>query len=114
MSIVLLFMFPIGVLTYFWDRKNYKENLRFFNAYVEKIKSSNLAKEEQVLKLTQLFHLNNYEVVLKGKGSLSIEKKHFNLGSLFMLFGLMNVVGLAIYLLFYHYFLRPRTMIIVL
>ncbi|HEX5330913.1 hypothetical protein, partial [Sulfuricurvum sp.] len=43
---------------------------------------------------------------------LVVEKKHFNLGVLFISIGLLTYFGLVVYLVYYRFFLKPRRLLI--
>jgi hypothetical protein len=33
-TIIMLFILPLGILVYFWDRRNYAQNLLLFRDYI--------------------------------------------------------------------------------
>jgi len=108
MSIVIMFMLPIGIATFIFDKKNYIESLEVFHNYIKTIKASRLTDVEKIDSINMMFYHNNYKIVQKEVGYLCVEKKHFNLGLLFIMFGLLNVLGILFYLGFYRYFLKAR------
>lgn len=78
----MMFILPLGIVVYFWDRRNYTQNLQLFRKYIDTISRSDLY--------------------------LVVAKKHFNIGVLFIWLGLLTYFGLFIYLLYYRFFQKPR------
>ncbi len=72
------------------------------------MKHADLDDKEKMEKIDGMFYENGYEIVERETMSLVAEKKHFNIGILFMMFGLLNYFGLFGYVLFYRFFLKPR------
>jgi len=111
-TVIMLFILPIGIVIYFWDKKNYREALELFESYILKVKHSDLLEDEMLKKIEMMFDKNDYEIIRHGNGDFIAEKKHFNIGTLLIMFGLMNVIGLALYLIFYSFILKPRRLLI--
>ena len=59
-------------------------------------------------RIDQMFHENGYEIVAQDMLKIRVEKKHFNIGILFMMFGLFSYFGVFAYLIYFRWFLRPR------
>lgn len=107
-TILLLLLFPIGLITYFWDKKNYQQTLETFENYIVKIKHADLQDEDKIEKIDHMFYNNNYKITSKDTSTLRVEKKHFNIGILLMVFGLFNYFGIVGYIVYYKFFLKPR------
>ena len=93
-TVLMMFILPIGILIYFWDKRNYRQSLKLFEAYIEKIKHADLDDREKMEKIDSMFYENGYEIVERETRRLVVEKKHFNIGILLMMFGLLNYFGL--------------------
>ncbi|MBN2722339.1 MAG: hypothetical protein JXQ77_05920 [Campylobacterales bacterium] len=111
-TVIMIFILPIGIVIYFWDKKNYREALELFESYILKVKSSGLSEDEMIKKIEMMFYKNDYQISRHAKEHFIAEKKHFNIGTLLIMFGLMNVIGLALYLIFYSFILKPRRLLI--
>ena len=86
----MLFILPIGVIVYFFDKKVQKENQKKFD------------------KIDEMYYQNGYTIVSRTDRSLVVEKKHFNLGVLLMFFGARAYFGLPLYYLYYRFILKPK------
>ena len=111
-TVIMIFILPIGIVIYFWDKKNYKEALELFESYILKVKYSGFSEDEMIKKIETMFDKNDYQMSKYDKEYFIAEKKHFNIGTLLIMFGLMNVIGLALYLIFYSFILKPRRLLI--
>ena len=107
-TVLMMFILPIGILIYFWDKRNYRQSLELFEDYIVKIRHADLDDREKMEKIDNMFYENGYKIVERETTHLVAEKKHFNIGILFMMFGLLNYFGIFGYLLFYKFFLKPR------
>ncbi len=86
----MLFILPIGVIVYFFDKKVQKENQKKFD------------------KIDEMYYQNGYTIVSRTDRSLVVEKKHFNLGVLLIFFGALAYFGLPLYYLYYRFILKPK------
>jgi hypothetical protein len=111
-TIIMIFILPIGIVIYFWDKQNYRQALELFENYILKIKYSDLFEDKMTKKIEMMFYKNDYDIINLGKGHFIAQKKHFNIGTLLIMFGLMNVIGLALYLIFYRFILKPRRLLV--
>ena len=111
-TVIMIFILPIGIFIYFWDKKNYRQALELFESYILKIKHSDLSDDEMIKNVEMMFYKNDYKIIRHSKGPFIAEKKHFNIGTLLIMFGLMNVIGLLLYLIFYRFLLKPRRLLI--
>lgn len=107
-TIIMLFILPLGLLLYFYDKKTHKQNLETFDDYVEKIKNSDLGDEDKILKINDMYYNNGYINTHKTDKELIVEKKHFNPGVLLMYFGALTYFGLIFYYIYYKFFLKPE------
>jgi hypothetical protein len=103
-----MFILPLGIVVYFWDRRNYSQNLELFGKYIDTISRSELSNTQKMGKINEMFYQNGYRALERSELCLVVTKKHFNIGILFILLGLLTYFGLFIYLLYYRYFQKPR------
>jgi len=107
-TLIMLFILPIGIIVYFWDRKNYAENIKEFNTHVINILNLELDSSKKMEIISKMFYQNGYTLADRTDTILIIEKKHLNIGVPFILFGLLAYIGIVLYLIYYYYFLKPR------
>ena len=106
-TILMMFILPLGIIVFFWDRKNYAQNLKTFSDYAEKISRADMASSEKIKIIDEMLYQNGYERVERTDDTLKVRKKHFNIGVLFILVGLMTYFGLLFYWIYYRFLLRP-------
>jgi len=107
----MLFILPIGIVLYFYDKKIYKQNIETFNIYVEKILASDLEDDEKLSKIDTMYYNNGYTVKRDGL-TLHLCKKHFNPGVLLIFFGVGSYFGPLLYALYFFKFLKPNCHIV--
>lgn len=107
-TVIMMFVLPIGILVFFWDRRNHTQSLALFKAYIVKMQHADFDDAARMERIDAMFHENGYKIVAHEPRSLVAEKKHFNIGVLLIMFGLLNYFGLFGYVLFYRFFLKPR------
>ncbi|MDP3266913.1 MAG: hypothetical protein Q8M39_08805 [Sulfuricurvum sp.] len=107
-TVIMLFILPLGVLVYFWDRRNYTQSLEIFRSYITQMSHTDLPDADKMAKIDEMFYQNGYARIERSDTHLIIEKKHFNVGVLLMAVGLLTYFGLFLYLLYYRFFLKPR------
>ncbi len=107
-TVIMMFILPIGILVFFWDKKNHAQTLEVFRAYIVKMQHADFDERAKMQRIDAMFHENGYKIVEHEAASLLAEKKHFNIGVLLIMFGLLNYFGIFGYLLFYRFFLKPR------
>ncbi|MDD2266306.1 hypothetical protein [Sulfuricurvum sp.] len=107
-TIIMLFLLPLGIVVYFWDRRNYLQNLGVFQDYISKMNHSDLSDTEKMDRIDEMFYQNGYTRIERTVTHLMIEKKHFNIGILFISVGALTYFGLFFYLIYYRFFLKPR------
>jgi len=101
-TILLLFIFPIGMVFYWNERKSRGKYQSVFDDYIQKIDaSSDLTQTQKLERVKELFLANRYEVVLLEKDKIRAERKIFSMG-LFMM-------GLFFYLFYFFFFQKPHT-----
>lgn len=107
-TVIMLFILPLGVLVYFWDRRNYTQSLEIFRSYITQMSHTDLPDADKMAKIDEMFYQNGYTRIGRSDTHLIIEKKHFNIGMLLISVGLLTYFGLFFYLLYYRFFLKPR------
>ena len=107
-TIIMLFFLPLGILLHFFDKKTRRINRESFNNYVSKIEAADLSQKEKLDKIDEMYYQNDYTIVSRTDEILIIEKKHFDLGILFVFFGLLSYFGLPLYYLYYRFILKPE------
>ena len=103
----MLFILPLGIILFFYDKKLQRQNRETFDAYVAKIRSSDLSDEEKLYHIDTMYYENGFKIDQRDDNSLRACKKHFNPGLLFIFFGLASYLGPPLYIIYYHFFLKP-------
>lgn len=106
--IIMMFILPLGILVYFWDRRNYAQSLTIFRDYILQISHTDLPDAEKMDRIDEMFYQNGYTRIERSDRHIVIEKKHFNIGVLFISVGALTYFGLFFYLLYYRFILKPR------
>ncbi len=104
----MLFILPIGILVYFWDRRNEAQSMALFSDYIVKMQHADFDDSHRLRHIDAMLYENGYTIILKEERTLAAEKKHFNIGVLFILFGLLNYFGIFAYVIYYRFFQKPR------
>ncbi|MFY9142707.1 hypothetical protein [Sulfuricurvum sp.] len=107
-TIIMMFILPLGILVYYWDRRNYAQNLAVFRDYILQISHADLSDAEKMDRIDEMFYQNGYTRIERVESRLIIEKKHFNIGVLFISVGALTYFGLFLYLIYYRFFMKPR------
>ncbi|WP_310439955.1 hypothetical protein [Sulfuricurvum sp.] len=107
-TIIMLFILPLGILVYFWDRRNYAQNLLLFRDYISQMYYADLPQSDKMDQIDEMFYQNGYTRIERSESRLIVEKKHFNIGLLFISVGALTYFGLFIYLLYYRFVQKPR------
>ncbi|MDD2357373.1 MAG: hypothetical protein PHX13_05645 [Thiovulaceae bacterium] len=107
-TIIMLFILPIGIVVYFFDKKVQKENQKKFDDYILQIKATDIKQKEKFNKIDEMYYQNGYTIVSRTNEMLIVEKKHFNLGVLLIFFGALAYFGLPLYYLYYRFILKPE------
>lgn len=107
-TIIMLFLLPLGIAVYFWDRRNYAQSLVLFRGYISQISHADLSDSEKMDRIDEMLYQNGYTRIERSGTYLVIEKKHFNIGVLLILVGALSYFGLFFYLLYYRFLLKPR------
>ena len=111
-TIFIVFILPLGIITFFWDRKNYAQNIQTFAQYAEKIAHADMAAPKKIEMIDEMFYQNGYISLERTHTSLKVHKKHFNLGVLFIFVGVMTYFGLLVYWVYYRFLLKPNVLCI--
>lgn len=104
----MLFILPLGIAFFLFDKRTAKQNQQIFDTYVEKIKQSDLSKKEKIDKIDTMYYNNGYTRVSKTETLLIVEKKHFNLGVMFIFFGFFNYFGILLFLIYYKFIQKTK------
>jgi hypothetical protein len=112
-QIILLLAFPIGLYIYFWDKRNIIEADAIFDTFIITTKqNSTLTTEDKINRIAEMFKQNEFKTVTKNENLLIVQKKHLNIGTAIMIFGLFNYFGILIFLFYYFFILKPIEKII--
>lgn len=106
--IIMMFILPLGIAVYFWDRRNYAQSLAIFRDYISQMSYADLPDTKKMDRIDEMFYQNGYTRIERSDTRLIIEKKHFNIGVLFISAGALTYFGLFFYLLYYRFFMKPR------
>ncbi len=107
-TIIMLFILPLGIIVYFWDRRNYAQNLEVFRDYISQMSHADFSDIQKMDKIDEMFYKNGYTRIERTDTHLVVEKKHFNIGVLFIFLGALTYFGLVVYFIYYRFFLKPR------
>ncbi|MGA9047047.1 hypothetical protein [Sulfuricurvum sp.] len=107
-TIIMMFILPLGILIYFWDRRNYAQSLTVFRDYISQMSHTDLPDTSKMDRIDEMFYKNGYTRIERSHTGLVVEKKHFNIGVLFISVGALTYFGLFLYLLYYRFILKPR------
>lgn len=111
-TIIMLFILPLGIIVYFWDRRNYAQSLAMFREYCVQMNHADFSENEKMDRIDEMFYQNGYIRIERTDSRLVVEKKHFNIGVLFICLGALTYFGLVIYLIYYRFFLKARRVIV--
>ncbi|MDD3597170.1 hypothetical protein [Sulfuricurvum sp.] len=111
-TIIMMFILPLGIAVYFWDRRNYAQNLQVFRDYSMLMRHADFSENEKMDRIDEMFYQNGYTRIERTAVRLVVEKKHFNIGVLFIAVGALTYFGLFLYLLYYRFFLKPRRLVV--
>lgn len=109
-TIFIMFILPLGIITFFWDRKNYAQNIQTFAEYAEKIAHAEMDAPKKIEIIDEMLYQNGYMPIERTQSTLKVHKKHFNLGVLFIFVGLMTYFGLLVYWVYYRFLLKPNVL----
>ena len=108
-TILMMFLFPIGLYTYFViEKKSKKEYQKVFDDFQIKTSSnSKLEAKDKINLFEQMLLQNEYEVTELTESNVIGEKKVLSLAFIFMGLGLY-LVGLFFYLAYYFWLQKPH------
>jgi hypothetical protein len=108
-TILMMFLFPIGLYTYFViEKKTKKEYQLVFDDFQKKIgSSSKITDAEKVHLFEQMLLQNGYTIVNIDKSTVMGEKKVLSIAFIMMGLGIY-IVGLFFYLAYYFWFQKPH------
>lgn len=107
-TVIMMFILPLGILTYWWDRRNYAQSLEIFRRFIAQTRDADFSDAEKIARIDEMLYRNGYRRIERSERSLLVEKKHFNIGLLFIAVGVLTYIGLFLYLLYYRFFQKPR------
>ena len=108
LAIVLIFLFPIGIVVYFFEKKLQEKNNDAFRKYIKNIQSRNITHDEKINKVKNLYLLNDYNIINVEKNKIVVSKKSVNFGIPLMLIGLLNYFGIIVFILYYKFMLKAK------
>lgn len=106
-TIIMLFILPLGIILFFYDKKLQRQNRETFEQYVTKIQNSDLGTEEKLQHIDTMYYDNGFKIDQRNANTLRACKKHFNPGLLFIFFGVASYFGPPLYIIYYHFILKP-------
>ena len=101
--VFLVFLIPIGVIVYMYERKIFKQNHSILQGYIniEIIDKKELTNLKKIEKTQALLDKNGYKIVQKDNKFIVGEKKIFSIGLLFIgMFVFFNSIYNTIYYVF--------------
>jgi hypothetical protein len=107
-TVIMFFVLPIGILIFWWDRKNLAQSFEIFRDYIVKMQRTDFDDAHRMEHIDAMFYENGYQTASRKPTTLTVEKKHFNIGLLFIFFGLMNYFGIFVYIILYRFILKPH------
>lgn len=108
-TLIMLFLFPIGLYTYFVIEKRTKKEYQaiFDNFQSETSDNANYTDTQKIERFEQMLLQNDYEIKELTQTSVVGEKKVLSLAFIFMGLGLY-IVGLFFYLAYFFWFQKPH------
>lgn len=108
-TIIMMFLFPIGLYTYFVIEKRTKKEYQavFDNFQQETVANAKLNNQEKLNLFEQMLLQNGYEIKELNGTSVVGEKKVLSMAFIFMGLGLY-FVGLFFYLAYFFWFQKPH------
>lgn len=113
-TVIMMFILPLGITLYFFDKKSRAQNQETFNRFVQNIKDSDLSNREKLNRIDEMYYQNGYKCTYKSEETLTMEKKQFNLAVALISLGLAAYVGIILYLIYFKFFLKPEKITITL
>lgn len=105
--VIMLFVLPLGILFYFFDKRTRAQNQRLFESFEDEVKQTQTGSKAKLERIDAMYYANGYRRVLLDDTRLIVEKKYFNLGVLLILFGITSYFGIVFYLIYYNYIQKP-------
>lgn len=101
-TILLMFIFPIGAIFYYNERKNRGKYQAVFDDYIQKVdESPDFTDKQKIERVRDLFLTNRYEIRFQSEEEIIGERKIFSMGLLMM--------GLFFYVFYYFFFQKPHS-----
>ena len=110
-TVLMIILFPIGIIFFIYERRNRKENKQIFDDYTLEVMShESYTLKEKVHKITHMYENNHYKVLTQTDTHAVVAKKHYSIGLTFMGYGSLNLIGLSFYLI-YFFFIQKEEII---
>ena len=108
-TLLMMFLFPIGLYTYFViEKRTKKEYQKVFDDFQEKMTlNSTLTAKEKINLFEQMLIQNEYEITSMTESRVTGKKKVLSMAFIFMGLGLY-IVGIFFYLAYYFWFQKPH------
>lgn len=108
-TLLMMFLFPIGLYTYFFvEKRAKKEYQSVFDTFQKKIASdTTLSRQEKIISFKQMLLQNDYEIKSVNESSVIGEKKVLSMAFIFIGLGLY-IVGIFFYLAYFFWFQKPH------
>ena len=108
MSVVMLFVFPIGLAFFLHERKDRPRYQAIFDTFFEEVRSNpSLSNHEKIEHVQKMMLLNVYHITEKSDASIQAERKIMSVGMLLMTLGFFYV-GAALYLAYFYFLQKPH------
>ncbi len=103
-TILLLLIFPIGVVFYINERKNRAKYQAVFDEYMQRVDAdTTFAPSQKIDQIEKLFNANRYDVIYKDAEKIVGERKVLSMGLLMM--------GLFFYVFYFFFFQKPHKLV---
>jgi len=111
-TILMLFMFPIGLYVYFGkEKKDRKIYQAVFDDFERKtVNRKNFTNETKIELFEKMLEQNGYKIVEVTPTTVKAQKKILSMGLMMIGTGIY-IVGLLFYLLYYFYFQKPHEIV---
>ncbi len=108
-TLLMMFLFPIGLYTYFViEKRTKKEYQKVFDDFQKSTSlSTKYTDAEKIARFEQMLEQNGYEVTSVTENRVVGEKKVLSMAFIFMGLGLY-IVGIFFYLAYYFWFQKPH------
>ena len=108
-TLLMMFLFPIGLYTYFFIEKKTKKEYQavFDNFQIQTASNSKLTSKEKITRFEQMLLQNEYEIIRINESTVVGEKKVLSMAFIFIGLGIY-ILGLFFYLAYYFWLQKPH------